>query len=83
MFGRDFVTARTESDFFSAVLFEFIRNHAAKTSNDETFAIVHSEPEGERERHVTKFASAEALAAFEACWLEALGRRRIVRTLAA
>jgi hypothetical protein len=75
MFGREFVTDRAEGDLFSQVLFAFIESRAAKTSKDEAFAIVHSEPAGERDRRTALFASAEALAEFERLWGDARGRR--------
>jgi len=83
MYGRDFVTDGADGELFSQVLFEFVETRAANTSKDEAFVIMHCEPEGERERRTTLFASPEALAEFEAAWLEALSRRRAVRTLAA
>ena len=83
MYGQEFVTDPTEGEFFSEVLFEFIESRAARTSKDEAFAIVHCEPEGDRHRRRVLFASAEALADFERFWREALGRGRLVRTLAA
>jgi hypothetical protein len=68
MFARDFVTAAADGELFSQTLFKFIQERAARTSDDEAFAIVHSEPDGDCQRRRTLFASAEALAEFERHW---------------
>lgn len=83
MHVRAFVTLSCDRDFFSAVLFEFLRRRMLAACNDEAFVIVHSEPVGDCERHVATFATAEALAEFDRFWREASGPGRVLRALAA
>jgi hypothetical protein len=83
MYGRGLVTDCAKGDFFSRVVFVIIESRAARTSKDEAFAIVDCEPAGDRQRRRTLATSPEALADLERFWRKGLGRRRVVRTLAA
>ncbi|HUZ11726.1 MAG TPA: hypothetical protein VMU93_02595 [Caulobacteraceae bacterium] len=72
-----------EADLFSQALFDFIERRAARTSNDEAFAIMHCEPQGDHHKRTTLFASAEALAEFEDAWREVRGLAASADPLAA